>query len=307
MFLNQCFIRKDKLGLFMPVLIFWAALFPPQFVYCQESSGEEPIKKVRSRLRLTVTQISGDSIQLDALLRAKFDKVYEKINGAEIEFYTSNEEDETIIGKIQTNDLGTAMVRLHPSKALKDENGYLGFFVRFEGNQKLKASDDDALILPAEITIEPITEDSTYSMAVQLSGLTPEGKDTQLVDADVVITVKRMVGQLKVGEGTTDEEGVAEIAFPNDLPGDDDGNLFITATVEDFEEYGNLQTTSIQSWGIPVSSKIEEMPRTLWSPYPPTWLLLTFLGLLAIIWGHYIQVILELRQVKKQGRQASIE
>ncbi|MEZ4954748.1 MAG: hypothetical protein R2825_14365 [Saprospiraceae bacterium] len=52
------------------------------------------------------------------------------------------------------------------------------------------------------------------------------------------------------------------------MSGDDHGNLYITAYIEDFGEYGNLAATSVQAWGnlCPTPSR---NCRGLYSPNPP--------------------------------------
>ena len=273
---------------------------PDSELYAQEEA-EEKIEKVRSRMSLSTTQMPRDSIELSALLRAKIDKVYQKISDAEIEFYAVGSEDETALGKGTTNTLGTVTIKVSSKAIEKDEEGYMNFSARFDGNGQLKSSDDDVAILKADLTLTPVKEDSLLTIKINAVSSTPDSI-IPLVEADVSVFVKRMIGRLKVGEETTDENGEVEIEFPSDLPGDADGNLYITAFIEDFEEYGNLAATSIQSWGQPISYEIVDLPRSLWSPNPPIWMVLTFFILMAAVWGHYIVIISRLSKMRKMGK-----
>ena len=85
-----------------------------------------------------------------------------------------------------------------------------------------------------------------------------------------------------------------ELEFPIGLPGDAEGNLEITVTIEETEEYGNLTSTSTLKWGNAVSAAPLEMQRSLWSPHPPTWMVITFFILMGAVWIHYAIIIINL-------------
>jgi hypothetical protein len=296
--------RGSKLLLaLLPML--WLA--PGSNLSAQEepAAEEKATELISSRMSHSVTQMPGDTIELQALLRAKFEGAYKKIADAGIEFFAIGDEEEISLGEAITNADGIAQIKAKKSVIPVNEEGYMTLSARFSGNEQLIESDGDVSILPASIALEPIAEDSTYAIAVSLTAHWEE-EETPLADADISIMVERMVGMLTVGEGTTDEEGYAEISFPGDLTGDDNGNLYITTFIEDYEEYGNLAATTVLPWGKPVSSRLVDLPRALWSPYPPAWLLITFLGFLAFIWGHYIHVLIELVRVKKVAKQQEL-
>ena len=66
------------------------------------------------------------------------------------------------------------------------------------------------------------------------------------------------------------------------------------------ETYGYLEAAAVEKWGIPVSDKIEDQPRSLWSSHPPLWMLITFIILMAAVWGHYIVIVYELFRLRKE-------
>lgn len=282
------------------LLLVW--LVPSKVLFAQDESTEaETVEKDRSRMSLTTTQFPGDTIELKGLLRAKIDNQWTKISGEKIEFFAVGEEEDKSLGEFTTNSMGLATV-LTSTKAMPvDENGYLTFEARFDGSETLKKSDGDANILKAVMVLTPVAQgDSAYTLQVKVEAPSADSI-IPVSEADVVISIKRMVGQLAVGEATTDENGEAEIEFPTGLAGDDVGNLYITAFIEDFEEYGNIAAKSTKAWGRPVSSKFVELPRTLWSPHPPFWMVATFFILMAAVWGHYAVVVYKLNQLKKAG------
>ena len=148
----------------------------------------------------------------------------------------------------------------------------------------MEGSEGDGSVTRAKMALTPVKEDSSITISLKVTALTAAG-EVPIAETDVAVYVKRMIGRLKVGEGTTDEEGNLEIEFPMDLPGDDKGNLYITAVIEEHEEYGNIAAATVQPWGLPVSYQNTELPKSLWSPHPPSWMVIAFFVLMAAVWG----------------------
>jgi hypothetical protein len=114
------------------------------------------------------------------------------------------------------------------------------------------------------------------------------------------IFVHRLFNPLKVGEGTTDENGEATVEIPGKLPGDAKGNITLLAKLDENELYGNLESSVTQQWGIPVSDKLGEQPRALWSPHAPLWMMITFIILMCTVWGHYLVIFIQLFRLRKE-------
>lgn len=283
------------------LITFWLM---PAYTYAQDEPAKEEAteevaedeapEKPSSRMSLTTTQFSGDTIELQGLLRAKFDKSWTPIPDGKVSFFGVGDEDETPLGEVSTNAKGIASLKVNVSKMPLNADGYLAFAARFEGNEQVEGSDADASIIKANMEMTPIKDDSTITISLKVTA-----GEAPIAEADVALYVKRMVGRLKVGEGTTDEDGNVDIEFPTDLAGDDKGNLYITAMIEDFEEYGNIAAATVQPWGRPISYKFEELPKALWSPHPPSWMVITFFLLMAAVWGHYAIVVYKISQIKK--------
>lgn len=292
---------------FAVLLLFWltpinltAQETPSTEEGTEELTETEEVEKASSKMSLSATQFMGDTIELQGLLRAKLDKSWSAIPNKKVSFFAIGDEDEKPLGVVMTNARGIASLKLSSKNMTLNADGYLSFAARFEGNDELEESEGDLSILRAGMKLTAVKEDSTLILSLNVNALSTDG-ESPIVEADVVVYVKRMVGKLKVGEGTTDEEGNVDIEFPTDLAGDNKGNLQITVFIEDFEEYGNIAATTVQPWGIPVSYDISEMPKALWSPQPPSWMVITFFILMAAVWGHYAVVVYKLSQLRKAG------
>ena len=64
------------------------------------------------------------------------------------------------------------------------------------------------------------------------------GIETAVAKTTVAIYVQRSFYPLKIGEGTTDENGEATIEIPNGLPGDAKGSITLLARLDENEDYG---------------------------------------------------------------------
>jgi hypothetical protein len=126
------------------------------------------------------------------------------------------------------------------------------------------------------------------------------GAETPVKETVVGIFVQRSFNPLKIGEGTTDENGEASIEIPKNLPGDPKGNITLIAKLDENEVYGNLEASVTQQWGVPVSNVSQELPRALWSSHPPLWMMITFIVLMCTVWGHYLVIGVQLFRLRKE-------
>lgn len=276
---------------------------PP--VFAQEEE-EEP-ELARTRMSLTANQYPDKTIGLEGLLRARIEGAFQPVPMEKVIFYSvSADGTETLLGESETGQNGIAPLNLKAADLTADAEGYLSFIARFAGNSELAESEGDLLIRPAKLDMTAVESDSVLSFTIQAMADSPEGPQP-IPEAAVAVYVKRMFSSLKVGEGTTDSSGQVSIEFPNDLAGDENSNLYITARIDETEEFGNLVATSTQAWGSPVSAEIREAPPALWSPQPPMWMFVTFVVLMVAVWGHYVIVIIKMRQIARIGKRSGAQ
>lgn len=282
------------------VLVFTTCGMIPVTVFAQDDTEEETPTSIKSRMSLSVNQFSDRTIELTGLLRAKIEGRYQQIPDAALVFFALHADgEEQRIGEGTTNAGGTASVILNHTDMSPDADSMFSFLVRFDGNDFLSGSEADIQLIPAILEMNPLEQDSSYILQLKATALTPDGEQA-IAGVPVSVYVKRMFSALEVASGETDEEGKLEVEFPNDLNGDDHSNLTITALIADTDEYGSLKATMVQPWGRPVSYEVENLPKALWSPHPPTWMIVTFFILMGTVWGHYIIIIFNLFGIKSE-------
>jgi len=116
----------------------------------------------------------------------------------------------------------------------------------------------------ATVAVSFSEEDNTKTIIAKASDQT----GLPIEDLELYFYVKRTFSLLPIGDGfnATDENGMLEIEFPNDLPGDPEGNLIIVTKIIESDMYNDLTIETTKNWGLPVileDSSVEK--RSLWS------------------------------------------
>lgn len=301
--------RISSLWFLLILLSFTLVSWAP--VYAQDTTQTESTEKeaesiLKSKMSLTADQFADGTIGLNGLLRAKIEGSYQKVPGRKVAFFrTDAEGNEVPMGDTLTDANGIASLRFDKKTVTPGADGSYAFICRYDGDDKMNGSESDLMIKPALLTMEPVAADSTYSLRLQAVAESGEGPQP-IPGATVAVYVKRMFSSLKVGEGETDESGMVEVEFPAGLAGDQEGNLAITASIDETDEYGNLKATTVQKWGKPISYEIKELPEALWSGHPPVWMIVTFFVLMTMVWGNYAAIVFKLFRIKadKSGMEA---
>lgn len=281
------------------LLLVMAAFLLPKDLTAQEDSTTES-EKISPAIELMSIQKGDNTIDLKTALRAKINGNLTKLSGLKVEFFNTGETEDKKIGEAVTGSNGTAVVNIKSEDIAADKEGKLNFKVAFSGNDKFESTEEVVAVKRAKLLMTPQAEDSVYTVQLKLVDLST-GMETAVPETNLNVYVKRLFSPLKVGEeAATDENGEASIEIPNNLPGDANGNISLIAKLEDNEVYGNLETTVNQKWGIAVSDESKSLPRALWSPDPPIWMLITFIVMMTLVWGHYLVIIYELFRLRKE-------
>ncbi len=268
------------------------------------SKKTEPVIETESSLispsiEFVSIQKGDNSIDLKAALKAKVKGIFYKFPLLKITFLQITDTLEKELGFVITDRIGSAVFNYKSNSVTTDKEGKLHFKAVFAGNKSMDPADAEVTIKRARLEITPVKGDSLLTANVKLVDV-GTGNEMPVKEIALGIFVKRSFLPLKVGEGTTDENGEAIVEIPNNLPGDAKGMITLLAKLDESELYGNLEASTTVKWGIPVSNKLQEAPRSLWSAHPPVWMMVTFAVLMIIVWGHYIVIVYELFRLRKE-------
>ena len=266
------------------------------FAQDEEKAPAEP-ELIAPSLDFTAVQLADKSISLRVALKAKVKGVFYNLHSMKIKFVQVADTAEKELGQLVTNAQGKGMLLVAGDQI--GNAGTVTLKALFAGNKKMEPADAEVTIKRAYIQLTPVKEDSLLTVKAKVVVAGNEG-DSSVKELTVGLFVKRMINPLKLAEATTDESGEATLEVPADLPGDDKGNLTLMVRLDEHETLGNLEAAVLQPWGKPVSSVIEKQPRALWSSHPPVWMLITFVLLMGVVWGHYIVIVYQLFRLRKE-------
>jgi hypothetical protein len=277
-------------------------LIPERMTAQTDTAAKAAVKETNTYTPLITfvsIQKNDNSVDLKTSVKAKINGTLTSLAGLKIEFTIGADSTAKKLGEAFTDSKGVAILNCKPDQLTTDKEGKLNFKASFAGKDSLEAAEELVAVKRARLEITPVKEDSLLTVKVKLVDLST-GTETPVPETDLGVFVNRMFSSLKLGEGKTDEAGEASIEIPHNLPGDARGNLTLLAKLEENEVYGNLEAAVTQQWGVPVSDELKKLPRALWSPYPPMWMLITFVILMSVVWGHYIVIIVQLFRLRKE-------
>ncbi len=267
----------------------------------KETDSKEEESLISPALDLIVVQKSDNTTDLKAAVRAKIKGTFIKLPLLKITFLQVTDTTEKNLGFLITDKNGKATLNVKNDALVMAKDGSLHFKASFAGNKQMETADGEVTVKKAQLQITPEKGDSLLTVKVKF--IASGAADSAGKDLTIGIFVKRSFNPLKIGEGTTDENGEVTVEIPANLPGDDKGNITIMAKIDENETFGNLEASVTQQWGKPVSDKLQEQPRALWSVHPPLWMLITFIALMVIVWGHFLVIVYELFRLRKEEPQ----
>lgn len=295
-------LRKRITGWGLSVLVLW--LMPAICAAQTDSVQKEPIKTadevelVSPSLDFTTIQKGDNSIDLSAKLGGKVNGSFYKFPLLKVTFLQVTEAGEKPLGAVLTDRAGKAVLNCKESSLVTSKDGKLQFKAVFAGNKSMEPADAEVTIKRARLVMEPVKEDSTYTVHLKL--VEAGSTETAIPETELSLLVKRSFRPLKIGDGTTDANGEATVEVPGKLPGNSKGEITLIGRLSDNETYGNVETAATVNWGVPISDKLQAAPRALWTTHPPIWMMVTFVVLMTVVWGHYIVIIFELFRLRKE-------
>jgi len=261
-----------------------------------QDEKKEAVEKTAPRVGLTSIQINGDSILLEASVKVKRDGSWQPVDFEPVIFEVRNDSITIPLGKALTSDKGIASLKVDRKQLVTDADGLWMFGSVFGGSAIATEGDAELSVRAGGVTLVGEEMDTVNSLTFKL--FAPGSENLPIADAEVGFFVKRHFSNLKIGEGTTDENGEVTIECPKDLPGDINGNLILIGRADDLEEYGSVSAVIEKPWGVALPEAEHKKERALWSHSPPLWMIIVFAILMTTVWGHYIVIIYKLVKLR---------
>lgn len=152
--------------------------------------------------------------------------------------------------------------------------------------------------LTSVLTLKLVKKDTVYICEATLLE-----NNIPVSDVSVQFYIKRQFSLLPFGNPqTTDDNGIAIVEFPNDIPKDLDGTVTVIAKIEDDEKVGSIDAQTITNLGATRLNDIDEWSyRSLSSSREKAPLVLIIISFSIIfgIWGTIVYVVFQLVKIKK--------
>lgn len=263
-----------------------------------------PSAKAQDALAIAIELIAvqkGDQ-GVDLKATVTDDENSEPVKGLVFQF-TATAGDQTVnLGEVTTNDLGVAELKGGDFGALRKVAHAFTFAASFAGNENFAANKASVDVAEVAIDLKAETIDSVNMVLVTVTSWNDKGEVMPFAEGEVKVYVPRMFSLLPIGDITTDEDGYGELKFPNDLPSSVSGEMTIVARIEEHETFANAETSVTTGWGVKVDAQASNLPRALWSPDAPLWMVITFVILMAGVWYHYGLIVYELIKVHRLSK-----
>lgn len=205
------------------------------------------------------------------------------------------------LGRVFSNYLGQAIMIFNSGLGLPvNEEGKTHFTAIFPGDDNFEESSGELDIKEVFMKMSLEETDGVKTVTVKVTKTDQNGEVVAVIDEEVLVFVPRMYSDLQVGEIWLDEyEEQGSVEFPEDIPGNINGDINIIAKIVDHDEYGNVEIFQESDWGVSLIYDSKTMERALWLEDAPLWMTITLFVFLAGVWFHFIRVFFRMYKIKK--------
>lgn len=157
---------------------------------------------------------------------------------------------------------------------------------------------------------EDVMEDAVVSISFSeeddsniIKAMATDQEGLPIEELDLYFYVQRTFSLLPIGDtfNTTNENGIVEVEFPNDLPADEEGNVKIIVKIFESDLYNDLTLEVIKNWGVLTPLNLSDEKRSLWAAAAnaPITLVLLISGMILVIWYINCYIIYILYKISK--------
>lgn len=251
-------------------------------------------------IELIATQKGDQGVDLKATVTDEENS--EPLKGLTLKFTGASGDQQAVLGEATTNESGIAELKGGSLEALRKAGHNFTFAAAFAGDDKFSKNEASVDVAEVAIALKAETIDSVNTVTVTATSWNEKGESVPFAEGEIKIYVPRMFSLLPIGDITTDEEGYGDLKFPTDLPGGANGELTIIARIEEHETFANAEVAIPAAWGLKTDHQATKVPRALWSPNAPLWMVITFVILMVGVWYHYGLIVYELIQVHRLSK-----
>jgi hypothetical protein len=288
-------IYGHRLRLF--ILLFVLQTLNTAFLFAQDSTS---IEGYTTSLNLKVIKNNDGTRTFTSKLTGEGENGTFPVYMADVCYYNEAGGQKKLIGNQKTNKDGIAVFTAVKETAYrKDKDGSITIKAVFIGSEVVKGSEATLKFKDLNLSFDLEEKDSVRTILIKAASLGAGDEQTPLNEATINIYVQGLFTKLKIGDCFI-ENGQGSFKFPDNIPGDQNGNTMIFVKVEEDENFGDVEKSEMAKWGQHRTGFVEPT-RSLWSTGAPLWMIVTLTILLVGVWSHYLYAIVQLVKIKKEG------
>lgn len=252
---------------------------------------------------LTLKYINYNGLSMiESNLSSKLDGKTVFLEDFEIEFSYLQNDSLISLKKVNTDFEGNIVVPLpNDLDNFKNDNGYIHFKAKFQGNDKFKGTSADIAVKEVLIALNFVIVDSVKMIDANAWEIGKNKVKEKIDNKNLYFFSPSLFGDLPIGSGWL-ADGKCSIEFPTDLPGDSIGTLEILAKFTDVDEYGNVTYQNSKDWGKPFIDTHGAHTPKLWTTDPPLWMLIALICLMIVIWSHYFYIFYRMYKIRRKSK-----
>ena len=253
--------------------------------------------------------------QLAIRVLTKNDRRYRPAEGVEVKLYINKISPAYLLGSLVSTEDGTNTYTFSKEQNEIANNLLITtYYGVIHENDTVKSKEVDITIKDVNLEVRYFG-DSVWrkQIYVHVSETDSIGNEIPQKKVAINILVDRPLSPLPIrdvfstpdddGNLSTDEAGNISMNFPDDLPGDVDGNLRILIRIVEDDDYGTVEIADIKQWGIPTIINDLTLKRSLWasSANAPILLIVFITSLIVVVWGIIFYIVYKIFRISKLG------
>ena len=270
------------------------------FFVATPASGQ---KKERTRLKAYYEKLPNDDKKISIILTQGKGKSIRGVENSEIIVSTVAADSTIELATLITDSSGETALFIEADYSFsKDEEGFAVINVNYAGNDSLRASKRKIEFIDLNLELSLDVVDSVKYVEVEAFELDSEGNKVPIEEIDVNVGVKRLYSTLFLEEVETDEDGIATMEFPDDIPGDSSGTITVLVKLDEHDDYGTITKTAKIDWGTSVDYTIASNGRSLFGDSAPLWMIISVAVILFGAWFNFLLAVYKVYQIKKLAK-----
>jgi hypothetical protein len=258
------------------------------------------VQTYNTSISLKFNKNSDDTRTFVTKLTGEGEKGTFPVYQADILYYNEFGSQKNLLGNAKTNTEGIAVLTTGKHfKYQKDKDGIIAIKALFIGSEQMKGSEALVKFKDLNLLLNLEEKDSVRTITINANSLGANDELIPLKETTANVYVQGLFTKLKIGDCFIDN-GQGEFKFPDNIPGDQNGNTKIFVKVEEDENFGDVERSEMAKWGQHRTGFVEPV-RSLWSTGAPLWMIITLTILLVGVWSHYLYAIVQLVKIKKEG------